>query len=168
MEQTFIDLERAIEHGIGLAQAKGWNALVDKLLDANASLRYYINKEQRFIREAKEQATRARLEAVQEDPRIVYGARCSWWESIKHVGINQENGLPVCPHCGSPLLEVENEERWIKGAQNFEDEGMANYVEFIEWVRGKCFPGPTGINDAREQFTYATGLMVGESKGEDQ
>ncbi|MGB5052021.1 MAG: hypothetical protein WBO46_23940, partial [Caldilineaceae bacterium] len=36
----------------------------------------------------------------------IYGARCCWWTSFPGTTGKRESGLPVCPHCGSPLLQA--------------------------------------------------------------
>lgn len=76
------------------------------------------------------------------DLRIVYGARCSWWDSIDKVATTTglPGGLPVCPHCGSPLFEVGSETEWWAGVDQHESEREPGYRAFIEWLRGKCFP----------------------------
>lgn len=76
------------------------------------------------------------------DTRIVYGARCTWWDSIDQVGFvvpASGHRLPVCPHCGSPLFEVASEAEWWDGARLHEQD-EPGYVTFLEWLRGQCFP----------------------------
>lgn len=84
--------------------------------------------------------------AAMRDTRIVYGARCAWWDSIDRVGtisIDSDSistgGLPCCPHCFSPLFETEEDEWWA-GAEKYEARGNAGYVDMLKWSRGKCFP----------------------------
>jgi hypothetical protein len=79
-----------------------------------------------------------------KDPRIVYGAQCTWWDSVANVGLTPplgENGgrLPCCPHCGSILFEIPNEEAWWKNAHLYEDDGHPGYCDMLTWSRGKCF-----------------------------
>jgi hypothetical protein len=74
--------------------------------------------------------------------RIVYGARCTWWDSIDKVGHHKTSSghnLPVCPHCGSPLFEVTNVDEWIRGVDRHETNGNPGYRALTEWGRGKCF-----------------------------
>lgn len=87
------------------------------------------------------------------DPRIVYGARCSWWDSIEKASTTSAMAcargasgptsstisLPCCPHCASPLFEVESEAEWWAGVEKHERESEPSYRAFIEWLRGKCF-----------------------------
>lgn len=54
------------------------------------------------------------------DSRIVYGARCVWWDSIANAA-TKPGGLPCCPHCGGVLMEVPTE-------------------AFVTWLRGRCYP----------------------------
>lgn len=96
------------------------------------------------------------------DPRIVYGARCSWWGSIQEAKgrRNPQGGppMPCCPHCGGPLFEKPEELSWwaeVKAAAVRNDDEA--YVEFIGWLRGKCHPdrgrqGPYGLDIARRLF----------------
>jgi hypothetical protein len=78
------------------------------------------------------------------DPRIVYGARCTWWDGIEKIGKSPsstgEFALPCCPHCGSMLFEIPDPETWWSGARKSQAEGHAGYIAFIEWLKGKCFP----------------------------
>jgi hypothetical protein len=85
------------------------------------------------------------------DPRIVYGAGCSWWDSIDKVA-KTASGLPCCPHCGGVLFEVANEARWWRDVQMFESEHEPGYRKFIEWLRGRCFPGPAFLDKARNAY----------------
>lgn len=76
------------------------------------------------------------------DQRIVYGARCTWWDSIDKIGHKGSEGghsLPCCPHCGSMLFEMPNEQRWWRSVDNMELE-RPGYRKLVEWARGKCFP----------------------------
>lgn len=98
------------------------------------------------------------------DPRIVYGARCVWWDSISKAGLNRSR-LPCCPHCGSVLFEVESELVWWTNVDAYaEREGDADYRAFMEWLRGKCF---ASLAQARLEFRLA--LLVkkfAEPRGE--
>lgn len=83
------------------------------------------------------------------DPRIVYGARCVWWDSIGQARTTP-SGLPCCPHCGSVLFEVESEPVWWTNVDAYaERTGDADYRAFMVWLRGKCFPS---IDVARLEF----------------
>lgn len=78
------------------------------------------------------------------DTRIPYGVNCTWWDSIDKVALTPpgQSGIriPCCPFCGSVLYEVDSEEIWFDGAQRYENNGHPGYVEFLKWMRGKCFP----------------------------
>lgn len=76
---------------------------------------------------------------MNRDPRIVYGARCTWWDSIDKVG-RTGSGLPGCPHCGSPLFETPDEATWWAGVGAYERDGHPGYRELVEWGRGRCLP----------------------------
>jgi hypothetical protein len=71
------------------------------------------------------------------DPRIVYGARCAWWDSISEAR-SKDGGLPGCPHCGGVLYEVENIETWWTDVDH-QEKMKPGYRTFIEWLRGQCF-----------------------------
>lgn len=73
------------------------------------------------------------------DSRIVYGARCTWWDSIERAAATA-SGLPCCPHCGSPLFEQPDEATWWAGVDAYEANQMPGYREIIEWARGQCIP----------------------------
>lgn len=68
---------------------------------------------------------------------IVYGANCVWWDSIDKASTNSV-GLPCCPHCGSVLFQIE-EQDWNSGAKEYQDAGHLGYMDFVTWLRGKCF-----------------------------
>lgn len=90
-----------------------------------------------------------------QDPRIVYGARCAWWDSIDKVSTTA-TGLPVCPHCASPLFEIGSEAEWWLGVQRHEEAGNPGYRAFVVWLRGKCFPGLEAAAAAYQARTRAT------------
>jgi hypothetical protein len=73
------------------------------------------------------------------DDRIVYGARCQWWDSIDKVATMPGGGLPICPHCGSVLYET-TPAKWWREVDAYEADGNPGYRQMIEWARGKCFP----------------------------
>lgn len=74
------------------------------------------------------------------DPRIVYGALCTWWESIQHAA-RSSDAVPVCPQCRRPLFEMDSMEDWQSAvdawAERCED---PDYPKYIAWLRGKCYP----------------------------
>lgn len=85
------------------------------------------------------------------DTRIVYGATCTWWDSILKVGSRSMNvyldsraavgvSIPCCPLCGGMLFEMPNEDAFLKGAIEHEAKGHPGYVQFVRWARGKCYP----------------------------
>lgn len=89
------------------------------------------------------------------DTRIAYGTRCSWWDSIDKVGKTPpHNGIsiPCCPHCGSPLFEVPDEQSWFAGVDKH-DAKNPGYRAFVEWLRGRCFPN---YQDARAVYDRET------------
>ena len=86
-----------------------------------------------------------------QDTRIVYGARCSWWDSIDKVGlipVPHSVGLPCCPHCQSPLFEIDNEAIWFASVDRYEANGHPGYRAMVEWGRGKCFPSIADLFEA--------------------
>lgn len=92
------------------------------------------------------------------DTRYVYSAGCTWNESISEVAKTGAGGLPCCPHCGSVLFELPNEAKWFGGAAKH-DKTHEGYLEFIKWVRGKCFTGAEmeGLRKALKAYEEETG-----------
>lgn len=72
------------------------------------------------------------------DNRIVYGALCIWWDGIEKVGRN--GVLPCCPHCKGVLFEMNSPKQWWDGVEAHEANGHPGYRDFIEWLKGKCYP----------------------------
>lgn len=86
------------------------------------------------------------------DTRIVYGARCVWWDSIDKASSN-DVGLPCCPHCRGVLFQVESAVVWWTNIDTYaEAMGDPLYRAFMEWLRGKCF---TSIDHARLEYRIA-------------
>lgn len=83
------------------------------------------------------------------DSRVVYGARCSWWDTIDSIATTA-SGLPCCPRCYGPLFETDSLETWFRDARRYETDGHPGYVAFLEWLRGKCFLG--GLEQARAEY----------------
>lgn len=77
-----------------------------------------------------------------KDSRIVYGAFCTWWDSIDKVGRlpTPSGSIPCCPQCQSVLFEV-NPDFWEHSvAAHAARPGNEEYPAFVEWLRGKCYP----------------------------
>lgn len=88
-----------------------------------------------------------------KDTRIVYGARCTWWDSIDKIGklgMGTMGALPCCPHCRSPLLEMADSDTWFLTVDQYEAMGHPGYRAKVEWSRGKCFQGIGALNAAYE------------------
>jgi alkyl hydroperoxide reductase subunit AhpF len=100
----------------------------------------------------------AKRNGADVDTRVVYGARCFWWGDIQDVGLLKMPGesairgdLPCCPHCRSPLFEVDDEATFLAGAEKYEADGHPGYVEFIKWSKGRCFPSLVAAQQAYER-----------------
>lgn len=89
--------------------------------------------------------------------KIVYGARCAWWDDISKADHTPKsrNGIsiPCCPHCGSVLFEM-NESEWWRSVDRFEANRHPGYRKMIEWRRGKHF---TTCDEAESEYAKATG-----------
>lgn len=85
----------------------------------------------------------------------VYAACCAWHGSIYEAA---SSTIPVCPHCGSPLFQIE-EDKWKDGAIAHEAKGHTHYVEFLEWVNKapRCW---RDLQTAAVAFLNATGKRV--------
>jgi hypothetical protein len=72
------------------------------------------------------------------DPRVAYGARCTWWDAIAAVGTC---GLrPCCPYCHGPLNEIASIECWQQDV-DVQDAIQPGFKAFIDWLRGhRCYP----------------------------
>lgn len=64
----------------------------------------------------------------------VYGATCVWFGPISETR-TLLSGIPVCPHCGSVLLQVDSEAEWWASAEKYEAEGHPDYTAMLRWVR---------------------------------
>lgn len=71
------------------------------------------------------------------DPRVVYGATCTWWDSIAKAGLSGR--IPACPECSGVLFEVPDEAAWWISVDRY-DKDHPGYRKVMEWLRGKCFP----------------------------
>lgn len=76
------------------------------------------------------------------DSLITYGMNCLWWDAIDKTGTVTTDlpghKLPVCPHCGSVLFQIEAKD-WFSGLKRYEAEGNPGYEAQWLWARGKCF-----------------------------
>lgn len=82
------------------------------------------------------------------DPRLCYGATCTWFGSIHETKV-KDGGLPCCPHCSGVLLEMQSEDEWWSGVDRYEREKPhPGYRAMFEWQRAqkKCFPLRNGID----------------------
>lgn len=89
-----------------------------------------------------------------KDTRIVYGARCSWWDSIDKVG--NRDGIPCCPHCLNVLFEMSSIDEWQQGVDKY-NLTHTGYAELVAWARGKCFPS---FSKAAQAYRAETGKEV--------
>lgn len=116
-------------------------------------------------------ARRKKPKGLATDYRVVYGATCSWWETIDQVatrsipGDPDAAGLPCCPHCRGVLYEVESEAVWLGPAlDQYEAAGRPGYRAMIEWGRGKCFraerPGERPMDALRRAYEAETGTEL--------
>lgn len=85
------------------------------------------------------------------DTRIVYGANCTWWDSIDKVSCVPNSSLPCCPFCGSVLFEVPNEDSFWKGSEEYE-KTHPNYRAMLKWMRGKCFRDMTMAEKTYKEY----------------
>lgn len=85
---------------------------------------------------------------MKKDQRIVYGI-CTWWDSIDKAA--NKDGLPCCPHCGSPLFEMSSIEEWNSKVNEHEKKDPG-YAKFVEWLRGKCFKNYGTAREAYRQY----------------
>ena len=113
------------------------------------------------------------------DPRICYGATCSWWgtiyeigtrvvgggESISRFGLGNlklkhraspDHALPCCPICRGMLMEVASIREWEEGIAQHE-KTHPGYGKFIAWLRGKCF---RSLKLAQEAYVKETGAIL--------
>jgi hypothetical protein len=80
------------------------------------------------------------------DQRIVCGMHCTWWDGIEMArpipGQVGSRGHPLrgCPYCHSTLLQLKDPADWWDCQKKYEMKGHDGYVEFISWLKGKCFP----------------------------
>ena len=94
---------------------------------------------------------------------IVHGAGCLWWDSGSKAGRTvpfNGHSFPCCPHCGSLLMQVENEASFFKGVDEHEANGHPGYRAMLLWIRGKCFKT---VGEAMVAWKSATAAPEGES-----
>lgn len=93
------------------------------------------------------------------DARIVYGARCTWWDSIDRVG-KLESGIPCCPECRGVLMEVSDLDTWSANVEEYAREADdPGYPAFMRWLRGRCFPD---VDRARARYDVEPARRVRE------
>lgn len=101
---------------------------------------------------------------------LVYGARCTWWDSIEKAGRRDapvsvggrtisparlgRPGLPCCPRCGSVLFQQEDD-KWWEDVRQHEANGNPGYEEFVRWMRGRCFPSMKHAQEAKAIYDAA-------------
>jgi hypothetical protein len=81
------------------------------------------------------------------DERIVYGAACSWWDSISEVE-RLPSGLPCCPHCRGVLFQAPTEAQWWEAIDAHVQAGHPDYRVMLEWSRGQCYPTYSALSEA--------------------
>lgn len=108
------------------------------------------------------------LAALETEPLIAYGARCSWWDAKENAGTRESGykgvpGLPCCPHCGGVLFEIE-ERTWNIGVETREAFKWAaerdDYPELVAWSRGRCYPEPDAMLAGWEEHLLLDGIRA--------
>jgi hypothetical protein len=93
------------------------------------------------------------------DPRVVYGAHCTYWGPISSVGM-LPGGLPCCPYCHGVLFEMETEEEFMRQARRFDDQ-TPGYSQFIVWLKGrKCGGREGGLAEQAKIYGAETGIRL--------
>lgn len=90
---------------------------------------------------------------------VVYGALCTWWDTIDKIGrrfMVDDHALPCCPHCAGVLFQME-EKAWNNRVKEY-DKKHRGYESFTIWRRGMCHPT---LKAAAEAYTKETGLVSG-------
>lgn len=99
---------------------------------------------------------------LEADDRIVYGIRCTWWDSIDKIGFKpaakrdeDQTPKPCCARCGGPIavLPLYNWQQAMIKAENLH----AGYAEFLSWCRSRCY---RSYEEAAEYYTKLTGCQV--------
>ena len=77
-----------------------------------------------------------------QDPErgLWYGARCTFWTDDWNRVTGVGPGIPCCPHCGSPGMQITAKD-WFDGAARFQREGNTGYVIFLAQSRETCHRG---------------------------
>jgi len=90
--------------------------------------------------------------SAQTDTLIVSGARCAWWDDISETANSGpgRSGIPLCPHCRSPLYQHEPK-AWWSGVDRHEATVHPGYRAMIEWSRGRCFPSFSAMQVAYDK-----------------
>lgn len=89
------------------------------------------------------------------DTRYCYSATCTWNGPIQET--KPVNGIPGCPHCGSPLYEVATPKVWWDSVDKYAREKPdPEYMNFMWWLRQisktECTPlRPDGYQRMRER-----------------
>ena len=114
-------------------------------LDELQALRREVEERHKLIRLIDQAICEKQITATletKEDKRIVYGARCTWWDSIdKCSTVDTGKGflLPCCPICHGMLCEVSSIEEWMDQIDAYTNDGHPRYRSLMLWMRGKCF-----------------------------
>lgn len=78
---------------------------------------------------------------IEEDPRILYGASCTWWGELALTNLLRGAAFQ-CPKCGGDLIP-QNPDAWWRGIYIHAGKTSdPDYPKFMTWVRGKCFRDP--------------------------
>ena len=87
---------------------------------------------------------------TEDDPNrlIWYSAGCGYFTDNWHL-LKSANGIPICPKCGCPGMQVEAE-KWDEGVFKY-DKGNPGYLAFCKNNKEKCMKQDGGFLKAFEK-----------------
>ncbi len=69
--------------------------------------------------------------------KMVYGARCAWFDTIDKAALHPNGVTPCCPFCQSVLYEQDEAAWWAAVKRHAKK--VPGYEAVVRWSQGRCF-----------------------------
>src|SRR5688572_28502012 len=79
---------------------------------------------------------------------VIYGATCTLWTDDPADLVTTPSGIPICKYCGGVFYQMSLRDWWTRAREYASKNEAPVYIEFIAWLKNKCFKSPQAAAEA--------------------